>query len=109
MKSRERQPELFGAIVGVKEGPNTDGSQYHQHGPQPQWHALEETFVAPEDKLPGYGGQKAFRLIQDWLDCIRTGRRDLRNGPEPMLRTLELIDAIYQSSREGRRIECRIG
>jgi predicted dehydrogenase len=79
------------------------------HGPQPQWHAMEDTFTAPEDKLPGYGGQKNFRLIQDWLDCIRTGRRDNRNGPRPMLAALELIDAIYQSSREGRRIECRIG
>jgi hypothetical protein len=26
-----------------------------------------------------------------------------------MVATLEVIDAIYQSSREGRRIECRIG
>ena len=48
-------------------------------------------------------------LVQDWLDCIRTGRRDNRNTARGMLATLELIDAIYQSSREGRRIECRIG
>jgi predicted dehydrogenase len=79
------------------------------HGPQPQWHAMDDTFAAPEDKTPGYGGQKNLRLIQDWLDCIRTGRRDNRNGPQAMLATLELIDTIYQSSREGRRVECRIG
>jgi predicted dehydrogenase len=79
------------------------------HGPMPQWHAMEDTFAASEDKTPGYGGQKGFLLVQDWLDCIRTGRRDHRNGPRSMLATLELIDAIYQSSREGRRIECRIG
>ena len=79
------------------------------HGPQPQWHAMEDTFVAPEDTTPGYGGQKNYRLIADWLDCIRTGRRDNRNGPRSMLATLELLDAIYQSSREGRKIACRIG
>jgi predicted dehydrogenase len=79
------------------------------HGPQPQWHAMEETFVAPADTKQGYGGDKGFAMIQDWLDCIRTGRRDLRNGPRPMLAVLELIDATYQSSREGRRWEGRIG
>ncbi|MDX1947255.1 MAG: Gfo/Idh/MocA family oxidoreductase [Pirellulaceae bacterium] len=79
------------------------------HGPQPQWHAMEETFIAPADKREGYGGDKGFAMILDWLDCIRTGRRDQRNGPRPMQTVLELIDAIYQSSREGRRVECRIG
>jgi predicted dehydrogenase len=79
------------------------------HGPQPQWHAMEDVFTAPEDKTPGYGGQKGFLLVQDWLDCIRTGRRDNRNRAGSMIATLELIDAVYQSSREGRRIDCRIG
>jgi UDP-N-acetyl-2-amino-2-deoxyglucuronate dehydrogenase len=79
------------------------------HGPQPQWHAMEEVFTAPADKLAGYGGERNFRLIQDWLDAVHTGRRDLRCGAGPMLAVLELIDAIYASSREGRRVECRIG
>ena len=79
------------------------------HGPQPQWHAMEDVYSSPEEKTPGYGGQKGFLLVQDWLDCIRTGRRDNRNTARPMLATLELLDAIYQSSREGRRVECRIG
>jgi predicted dehydrogenase len=47
--------------------------------------------------------------VRDWLDCVRTGRRDNRNRAPSMLATLELIDAIYVSSREGRRVECRIG
>lgn len=79
------------------------------HGPQPQWHAMEETYIAPEDKTPGYGGRRGWLLVQDWLDCIRTGRRDNRCTAAAMLGPLELIDAIYASSREGRRIECRIG
>ena len=79
------------------------------HGPQPQWHAMEEIYTSPEDMTPGYGGQRGFLLVQDWLDCIKTGRRDNRNTADHMVATLELIDAIYQSSREARRIECRIG
>jgi len=79
------------------------------HGPQPQWHAMEDVYTAPADKNHGYGGDKGFLLVQDWLDCIRSGRRDNRNTVRSMLATLELIDAIYQSSREGRRIDCRIG
>jgi predicted dehydrogenase len=79
------------------------------HGPQPQWHAMEDVFTSPEDKTLGYGGRRGLLLVQDWLDCIRTGRRDNRNTARGMLATLELLDAIYQSSREGRGIECRIG
>jgi predicted dehydrogenase len=79
------------------------------HGPQPQWHAMEETFATPEDKTPGYGGLRGRLLVEDWLDCIRTGRRDNRCTARPMLAVLELIDTILQSSREGRRIECHIG
>ena len=65
--------------------------------------------MTADDTKPGYGGDKGFQLVADWVDCIQTGRRDVRCGIEPMLATLQLIDAIYQSSREGRRIECRIG
>jgi predicted dehydrogenase len=78
------------------------------HGPQPQWHAMEDTLVAPADNTPGYGGRRGLLLVQDWLDCIRTGRRDNRCTARGMLAVLELIDAIYLSSREGRRIECQI-
>ena len=52
------------------------------------------SFTTPEDKTPGYGGDAGFLLVQDWLDCIRTGRRDNRNPRARMLATLELIDAI---------------
>ena len=70
---------------------------------------MEDVYTSPADCKSGYGGDKGFLLVNDWLDCIRTGRRDNRNTARGMLATLELIDAIYQSSREGRRIECRIG
>ena len=80
------------------------------HGPQPQWHPMEETFSLPEDKTPGYGGRRGVALVRDWLDAARAAspRPPCKNTPASTLATLQLIDTIYQSSREGRRIECRI-
>jgi hypothetical protein len=71
---------------------------------------MEETFSLPEDKTPGYGGRRGVALVRDWLDSARAaGPRPLcKNSPASTLATLQLIDTIYQSSREGRRIECRI-
>jgi UDP-N-acetylglucosamine 3-dehydrogenase len=77
------------------------------HGPKPQWIAMEETFAAPVDDVPGYGGRNGQRLMQDWLNAINTGRESCRNTPESTLQTLEIIDAIYESSRKGRRVELR--
>lgn len=79
------------------------------HGPMPQWNAMEEVFTLPVDTTPGYGGIRGLRTVQDWLGAIRSGGRPCRNTPRTMLATLELIDAIYESSRSGRRIECSLG
>lgn len=78
------------------------------HGPQPQWHAMEEVFELPADNVCGYGGCRGLALVQDWLDAARAATPGCRNSPEGMLATLELIEAIYESSRTGRRVECRI-
>ncbi len=74
------------------------------HGPKPQWNAMEETFTLPADETPGYGGQRATKLIRDWLDAAREGGRPCRNTPQTTLDTLALIDAIYESSEKGQRI-----
>jgi predicted dehydrogenase len=74
------------------------------HGPQPQFQAMNEVFTIPPDETPGYAGCRALALINDWIDASRTGG-DCRNTPESMLATLELLDAIYESSQSGRRIE----
>jgi len=79
------------------------------HGPKPQWFSLDETFDLPVDNTKGYGGRRGVALVRDWLQAAREGGRPCRNTPETTVATLELIDAIYQSSREGRRIECRLG
>lgn len=79
------------------------------HGPMPQWHGMEDSFTLPADTTPGYGGKKGLSLVRDWLDCIANPGQKCRNTGESMQHTLQLIDTIYQASREGRRIECRIG
>lgn len=78
------------------------------HGPQPQWNAMDETFVIPADPTPGYGGRRALALVRDWVDAARAGGRPCRNTPQSTLAVLMLLDAINQASREGRRVACRI-
>jgi len=85
------------------------GGAFEIHGPQPQWNAMEETFELPVDTTPGYGGQRTVKAIRDWLDAAREGGRPCRNTPQTLVETLSLIDAIYESSRTGRRVECDIG
>jgi predicted dehydrogenase len=84
------------------------GGKLEIHGPKPQWHAMEETFTLPPDPTSGYGGYRGVALIKDWLRSIRTGD-PCRNTPDSTRAVLELLDAIYESSAQGRRIECAIG
>jgi predicted dehydrogenase len=75
------------------------------HGPQPQWDAMEEVFTLPEDKTPGYGGQRNRALVANWFNDIQSGRRTCRNTPRSAVTVMKLIDAIYESSETGRRVE----
>jgi predicted dehydrogenase len=84
------------------------GGKLEIHGPQPHWHAMEETFMLPPDSTSGYGGYRGVALLKDWLRSMQTGE-PCRNTPETTRTTLELLDAIYESSAQGRRIECQIG
>lgn len=77
------------------------------HGPQPQFHAMEEVFSLPPDKTRGYGGARSRELIRDWIAVARGERRECRNTPATALATLELMDAMYRSSAEGRCVELR--
>jgi predicted dehydrogenase len=79
------------------------------HGPQPQFDAMNETFAQPVDTTPGYGGMRAVDCLNDWISAARQGGRPCRNTPQSTRDTLALIDTIYEASRQGRRIECRIG
>ncbi|MFO0904150.1 MAG: Gfo/Idh/MocA family oxidoreductase [Pirellulales bacterium] len=75
------------------------------HGPQPQWHAMEDAYSSPADATPGYGGRRGVALIADWLAAARSGR-PCRNTIESTRGTLQLLDAVYQSAQEQRRVEC---
>lgn len=86
----------------------TDGT-LEIHGPQPQWYAMEEVFQIQRQDVKGYGGIRGVELVRDWIEAARSGGCSCRNTAHSTLATLELIDTIYQSSEEGRRIECNIG
>ena len=75
-------------------------------GPQPQFHAMEETFDLPPDTTPGYGGEKGTATIRDWVAMARGETPACRNTIDSTLTTLRLLDAVYASSEGGRRVEC---
>jgi len=77
------------------------------HGPQPQFMAMDEVFKLPPDEVSGYGGQRMVDLLQDWIRATRE-KSNCRNTPESTVATLEVIDAIYDASEKGQRIECNI-
>lgn len=79
------------------------------HGPQPQWDPMDETYVLPADENTAYGGTAGLELMRDWIRAAKAGNSPCRNRPATTLATLELIDAIYESSAQGKRISCAIG
>ena len=86
--------------------PNTGGS-LEIHGPQPQWYAMEETYDAPADSTPGYGGGPGVALLQDWFAMIRGDVEACRNTTDSMLATVQIVDTILQASLDGRRLEIK--
>jgi predicted dehydrogenase len=97
---------IRGSQRWVKWDPNAAGTsgRFDIHGPQPQFHAMEETFTLPKDVTPGYGGGRTVQLLRDWIAEARgvTGR--CRCGTESTLNTLRLLDAIYRASEQGQRV-----
>lgn len=53
---------------------------------------------------PGPGKTQWAGQLDHLVDCIRTGREPIVGGPEG-LRDMRIVEAIYRSAREGRRIE----
>lgn len=103
----ENRWSLYGSERWVHWYPSRAGTNgvLEIHGPQPQWHAMEETFVLPADRTPGYGGIRGLRLVRDWLHAAATGAA-CRNTPQSMLDTLVLLDCIYESAASGRTVAC---
>lgn len=105
----ESQWVLRGSERWVHWRPQTPGTGgvLEIHGPQPHWHAMDETFTLPADATRGYGGARGVAVVRDWLGSIASGQ-PCRNTPRSTRAVLEVLDAIYQSSAEGRRVECYI-
>lgn len=103
----ESRWSLYGSQRWVHWYPSRPGTNgvLEIHGPQPQWHAMEETFVLPPDRTPGYGGIRGLRLVRDWLHAAATGAA-CRNTPQTMLDTLLVLDRIYESATAARTIAC---
>jgi predicted dehydrogenase len=80
------------------------GGAIEIHGPQPQFHAMEEVFTLPPDPTRGYAGRRCLALLREWIANANGSPSSARTTPESAIATLELIDAIQRSSREGRRI-----
>jgi len=97
---------LRGSERWVRWEPNRPGTGgvLEIHGPQPQFHAMEEVFALPPNKVPGYGGARTVALLQDWAAAARGDTKACRNTPRTVLTTLELIDAVYAASAQGRRL-----
>jgi predicted dehydrogenase len=74
------------------------------HGPQPQFHAMEETFDLPADATTGYGGARGVELIREWVAMARGEVPACRNTVDSAVATLRLLDAVYASSEAGRRV-----
>ena len=66
---------------------------------------MEEVFSLPPDPTPGYSGCRSRELIRDWLAVARGERKACRNTPASALATLELMDAMYRASADGRRVQ----
>ena len=64
---------------------------------------MNDTYDSPIDSAPGYGGSRGMDLIRDWLQSMRTGE-SCRNTPESLMTTLRWMDAVYESSDNGRRV-----
>jgi predicted dehydrogenase len=74
------------------------------HGPQPHFHAMEETFTLAADPTPGYGGERGVRLLREWIAAARGGPAACRNSVDSVMATLRLLDRVYESSEAGRRV-----
>jgi predicted dehydrogenase len=80
------------------------GGRFDIHGPQPQFHAMEETFTLPKDPTPGYGGARTVELLRDWIGEARGSKGSCRAGVDTTRDTLRLLDAIYRASEERRTV-----
>jgi len=112
-----------GALVSLHCGyyiPEGSENSFNIHGSQgwvrweplkPDLHvfsAVQDWEAAPERRVSySLKGMYGLGPIRDWMTAIREDRQTV-NTAENALRVLEVVDAIYESSAKGRRINVRI-
>ena len=65
--------------------------------------APERAITYEKPDVPGYGGQMGQDLLGDWLHAIRS-RGTTRSNVHTAMKVHKLLDAIYQSSAQGREV-----
>jgi predicted dehydrogenase len=67
--------------------------------------ANDDTWTAPPDTSEGYG-QGAIDLLSEWAAVARaeTNGAGCTVPADAMLKVAQLLDAVYESSREGTRV-----
>eukprot|EP01047_Picozoa_sp_COSAG01_P033723 COSAG01_NODE_2494_length_7578_cov_7.961626_9_plen_92_part_00 len=89
---------------------NWNGAELRIQGQNPQWDklAISETYTAPEDTTTGYG-QGACDLLNEWVNAARGGTAaSIAPDAHAMVRVQQVLDAMYTSSQDGRRVEVYI-
>eukprot|EP01046_Picozoa_sp_COSAG06_P049277 COSAG06_NODE_7552_length_2461_cov_4.026672_3_plen_77_part_00 len=66
--------------------------------------AVDDTWTAPADTSEGYG-QGAIDLLCEWAEVANGEKVGGCTVPaDAMLKVAQLLDAVYESSREGVRV-----
>ena len=63
--------------------------------------------AAAQDTSLGYG-QGAIDLLDEWVDVSRGSKTACTVQPADMIAVAKLLDAIYESSREGKRVAVEV-
>ncbi len=103
-----RGPDQTGiAIHGTRGWITWDGSspRFEMESDHPSWASDRRRTVAFEiPARPGYSGAVGWDAFSQFKAAFEQGA-PLPTGPDDAMATLQLLDAIQQSHREGRRIE----
>jgi predicted dehydrogenase len=70
----------------------------------PDWYpSTTRKLTFNEEEVEGYGGGVGAAFVRDWIRAIRGGPR--LSSIHDAVRTLQVIEAAYESARTGRRVD----
>ena len=93
---------LFGSLGHAQWNPLESALRYYSRA-EPMKAAPERTVRYEMPQVRGYAGQMGQNLLTDWVAAIREGG-NTRNNVRTAMAVHKLLDAIYQSSAEGREV-----